>query len=285
MKAEREQRAAAAMSHPTEVADADESRRQHVQQESAQELVDRQRHQALLILVSGIAPAEGDDAVGKRDEAMVGDRHTMGVLAEIAKRMLRAAKRTFRVNYPWGAEQRTKPDRERLRILKRGERSVETEFVLRMQFSQAIHELAPEHFTENIDRQEESLLRVDPPRVVRRQTAGGNNTVNMRMMLEFLVPGVKDAEESDFRTEALRIAGDFQQRLGARAEQQGINLAFVLQGQRRKLPGQGKDHVDVARGQQFFSPRFQPAVARVSLTLRTMPVAARVVRDGLMSAS
>jgi len=107
----------------------------------------------------------------------------------------------------------------------------------------------PALVAENIDRQEESLLRVDPPRVVRRQTAGGNNTVNMRMMLEFLVPGVKDAEESDFRTEALRIAGDLQQRLGARAEQQGINLAFVLQGQRRKLPGQGKDHVDVARGQ------------------------------------
>ena len=98
--------------------------------------------------------------------------------------------------------------------------------------------------------------------------------MNMRMMLECLVPGVQDAEEPDSRTEALGIAGDLQQRLGAGAEQQGIDLAFVLQGQRRKLPGRGKDHVDVARGQQFFSPRFQPAVARVSLTLRTMPVAA-----------
>ncbi len=82
----------------------------------------------------------------------------MGVLAEIAKRVLRTAERAFRVNHPWGAEQRTKPRRERLRILKWGERPVETKFVLRMQLFEAIHKLAPEHFSENIDRQEEFPL-------------------------------------------------------------------------------------------------------------------------------
>ena len=41
--AEREHGAAAAVRKKPEVADADESRRQHVQQESAQELVDCQR--------------------------------------------------------------------------------------------------------------------------------------------------------------------------------------------------------------------------------------------------
>jgi hypothetical protein len=51
-----------------------------------------------------------------------------------------------------------------------------------MQFPQAIHELAPEHFTENIDRQEESFLRLNPPRMVQRQTAGWNQAVQVRMM-------------------------------------------------------------------------------------------------------
>ena len=83
------------MGQPAEVPDADESRRQYVQQESAQKFVDSQRHETLLILVSGIAPAESDDAVGERDQAMVRDRDTMCVLAQIAQRMLRAAKRTF----------------------------------------------------------------------------------------------------------------------------------------------------------------------------------------------
>jgi hypothetical protein len=118
-----------------------------------------------------------------------------------------------------------------------------------MQFPQTIYELAPEHFTENIDRQEESFLRVNPPGMVQRQTAGGNHTVNVRMMLKFLVPGVKDAEESNLGAEALGIAGDLKQRFGAGLEQQGIDLAFVLQREWRKVPRQRKDHVHVARGQ------------------------------------
>ena len=44
----------------------------------------------------------------------------------------------------------------------RSQRAVEAEFVLRVQRLEAIHELAPEHFFENIDWQEELLLRVDP---------------------------------------------------------------------------------------------------------------------------
>src|ERR1700694_4427072 len=103
-----------------------------MQQESAQELVDGERHEALLIMVSGIAPAESDDAVSERDEAMVRDRHTMSVLAEIAKRMLRAAKRALRINHPGGAEQRTQPCRERCWILQRSQGTVKAEFVLRI---------------------------------------------------------------------------------------------------------------------------------------------------------
>jgi hypothetical protein len=71
LQAERQRFAAAAMSHQPEVADADESGRQYVQQESAQELVDRQRHQTLLVFVSGIAPAKSDQAISQGDQSMV----------------------------------------------------------------------------------------------------------------------------------------------------------------------------------------------------------------------
>ena len=104
LEAEREHCAAAAMGEKPKVPDADETRRQYVQQESAQELIDRQSHQPLLILVSGIAPAESDDAISERDEAAVRDCHSMGVLAEIAKCMLRTAKSSLRINHPFGTE-------------------------------------------------------------------------------------------------------------------------------------------------------------------------------------
>jgi hypothetical protein len=44
------------MRQKPEVADADEPRRQHVQQEPAEELIDRQRHQTLFVL--GVATLE-----------------------------------------------------------------------------------------------------------------------------------------------------------------------------------------------------------------------------------
>ena len=59
------------MRQKSEMADTDESRRQHVQQEPAQEFVNRERHQTLFVLVSGIAPAKSDHAVGQCDESMV----------------------------------------------------------------------------------------------------------------------------------------------------------------------------------------------------------------------
>jgi hypothetical protein len=153
---------------------------------------------------------------------------------------------------------------------------VEAEFVLRVQVPEAIHKLAAKHFPENIDRQEELLLRVDPSGVIRRQSSGGHDTVGMGMVLEFLIPGVENAEEPDLGAEPPGVAGDLKQGVGAGPEQQGIDFAFVLQRQWRKLPRQSKDYVDVAGRQQFFPPRLEPAVAGISLTFWAVAVSARV---------
>jgi hypothetical protein len=56
------------------MADAHETFWQDVQQEAAQELIERKRQQLLFIVVSGIAPTKRDLPVSKRDQTMVGDR-------------------------------------------------------------------------------------------------------------------------------------------------------------------------------------------------------------------
>jgi len=43
---------------------------------------------------------------------------------------------------------------------------------------------------------------------------------------------------------------------------------------------EGKDNMDVARGEQLLTTRFEPTVAGVGLTLRAVSVAAAVVGDG-----
>ena len=105
------------------------------------------------------------------------------------------------------------------------------------------------------------------------------------MMLEPLIPGVQDAEESYFGTKMLRVAGDLAERFGTGPEQKGTDLAFILHRQWRKLPRQSEDDVNVARGQQFPFPRSEPTVAGIPLALWTVPVTAGVERDDLMSAS
>ena len=54
-----------------------------MEQETAQELCNRERQGSFLVAMGGIAPAKGDLPFGKRDQAMIGDGYAMGVAAQI----------------------------------------------------------------------------------------------------------------------------------------------------------------------------------------------------------
>ena len=100
---------AAAVGEEAEVADAHEAAGKQVQEEAAQELIDGQSHQPLLVAVSGVSPTEGDVAIGQSHEPMIGDGDAMGVSAEIAQRMFRATERPLGVDHPVVAEQDAEP--------------------------------------------------------------------------------------------------------------------------------------------------------------------------------
>ena len=51
------------------------------------------------------------------------------------------------------------------------------------------------------------------------------------------------------------------------------------------MAGQGEDHVQVARGEQFTLPRRDPAFPSGSLTLRAVPISAAIEGDGAMPAA
>ena len=80
------------------------------------------------------------------------------------------------------------------------------------------------------------------------------------------------------------IASDLQESLSAGLKQEAINQLLVLESKRSKLAWQREDDMDVGRRQKFPFTRLEPALARVALALGTVPVAARVVGDGGMSA-
>src|SRR5664280_3074882 len=106
----------------------------------------------------------------------------------------------------------------------------------------------------------------------------------MRMMLQPLIPGMKHAEEADLGTKMTRVAGDLHKSFSAGVEQQVVDQPFVLQRERGQFSRQREDNVDIASGEQLAFPRLEPAQAGVALAPWAMPVTARVVRDGSMSA-
>jgi hypothetical protein len=82
------------------VPDANETAREYMQQETAQELIDRQSEEPFSVFMSRVSPAKRNLVIRERDEAVIGDCHTMSVSTKVAKYLLRPAERWFAVDHP-----------------------------------------------------------------------------------------------------------------------------------------------------------------------------------------
>src|ERR1700722_4362588 len=74
---------------------------------------------------------------------------------------------------------------------------------------QSFGKLSAKHLAKHLDRQKESVARVNPVLVIGRKTASRNHAMDMRMDLQILSPGVQDAEESDLGTRGFGIGCGF----------------------------------------------------------------------------
>src|SRR5712692_1113295 len=77
--------------------------------------------------------------------------------------------------------------------------------------------------------------------------------MDMRVNVEFLTPGVQDAEEADFCTEMLGIARDFQEAFRTGAKQEIVDDFLVLQNQRGHMTRKCEDHMDVTRWEKLLA--------------------------------
>src|ERR1700726_1473582 len=201
---------------------------------------------------------------------MVRDGDAVSVAAKILQHVLGSAEGWFGVDDPMFAEERTQPGREELGMGERCEFSRQVQLAALERGPKSGDELAAKHAPQYSNRKEEAWMGSNPAGVIAGESAGGNDTVDMGVKLEFLVPGMEHAEEADLGTEMGGIARDLQQGFGAGPEQQTIDEFSVLESQHSQLRRQGEDDVDVGRGQQFTATRRDPAFPRTGLTLRAM---------------
>jgi hypothetical protein len=109
--------------------------------------------------------------------------------------------------------------------------------------------------------------------------------MDMRVKFEFLTPAVQHTEEADLRTEMLGIACDFQKGFCTGAKQEIVEDLLILQHQGSQVTRKRENHMDVTRRKKFPATFFQPTFPSTCLTFRAMPISARVVGDGAMSAA
>ena len=109
--------------------------------------------------------------------------------------------------------------------------------------------------------------------------------MDVGMMLKVLSPGMQHAKKPDLCSQMLRVAGEFEQRRSAGSEEQIVKQPLVLQDKSREFVRQGEDDVEVRNWQQLSRSLSHPSDACAPLAPWTVPVPARVVRDGLMAAA
>src|ERR1019366_9168477 len=154
-----------------------------MEQESAQELLDIQSHEPLLVAMGGVSPAEGDVALGESNQSVVGDGDAVGVGAQIAQHIFRPSEGALGVDDPVMAEQYAQPCCEGTRLGQGQEEAVELNHASMEGAAKSGDELAAEDTAEHADGQEEGVPGGDRAGVIRRQTTGGQYAVDMGMKL------------------------------------------------------------------------------------------------------
>src|SRR5437879_11710110 len=122
---------------------------------------------------------------------------------------------------------------------------------------QSNDKLAAKNLSEHRDGKKEARMRWNPTRVIERQSASGDHTMHVRVMFEFLIPGVEHTEEADLGAEMFGIASDFEESCGTGLQQEMVQEFLVLQGERRQFMGEREDNMDVARGEKVLTTRWE----------------------------
>jgi len=128
-----------------------------VQEEAAQELIDGQSHQPLLVAVGGVSPPERNIASGKSDESVVGDGDAVGVSAEIAYGMLGTTEGRFAIDHPVMPEQLAEPGGEDLGLSEAFQIAIEAQLSFAAGALQGSHELTAKNPAQHLDGKEEGV--------------------------------------------------------------------------------------------------------------------------------
>jgi len=148
----------------------------------------------------------------------------------------------------------------------------EGELPIRESLPEIVDELPAEDLRHGLDGEEEVLPCADPALAVVAERASRDHAVKVDVMEQSLVPGVKDARETEPPAEGvLRIAGELLERSGHCLEEKVEYGSLVAEREPVQLVRQREDGVVVRHGQEVSPARLEPARLGEGLALRAAP--------------
>jgi hypothetical protein len=105
---------------------------------------------------------------------------------------------------------------------------------------------------------EEPFAAGYPAAVVRRETAPGDDPVEVGMIQEVLAPGMENADHPHLGAEMFGVLGEFRERLGGRVKKQVVQELRVHGNQGIQFGGEGEDHMEVFNGQEVLMASLDP---------------------------
>ena len=159
------------------IANAVEPTGENMEKESADELLGRESHALLLIVVSVIAPVELNLPVLDIYDPMIGNRDPVRVAADVIHHLLGSGERRLRVDDPFHVAHRIKMPMENLRVSKCLEGREEAEFAGVESFLQIPQEQSAEQAGQYPYRQKETGAARNPPGAIGRDSATRDNTM------------------------------------------------------------------------------------------------------------
>src|SRR4051812_17027221 len=120
--------------------------------------------------------------------------------------------------------------------------------------------------------------------MIEGETTGGHDAVDVGMADQRLAPRVENAQHTDLRTEMTRGGRHLPKRGGARLKEPRVQTGPIPIGQGQERMRECEDDMHVGHVEQIAFSCIEPALARLRLTLRTVPITTRVIGDGLMPA-
>ena len=144
-------------------------------------------------------------------------------------------------------------------------------------------EFSTELIAEDLDRDEERLLG-EAELVIRGNASAGNNAVHMDMIVQFLVPGMKDLNDTRKRAKIFFVCRKFQKRFSCAAMQKIVEQFLILVEQGIQFMRKREDNMEIGSIYDFRAALIYPQFFFYRLTVGAVAVAAGVGICDLMTA-